>query len=123
MNSKGDNPRSLREERLSVMTPELRKFLDDVKAGTAKITPNLEGGVAYFGNLPRTFSHTGSSTLTIKRCLHPDMPKVDFDPVAARLMPSHEVRQKWPRKYLKCPDCNEGILSYASFEHYVAGDW
>jgi ribosomal protein S27E len=38
-------------------------------------------------------------------------------------MTVREIRQRFPRKFGKCPDCGwEGIV-YASFEHFIAGDY
>ncbi len=56
-------------------------------------------------------------------CEHPKLPEVPFDPVAAKGLSSHEVKDRWPRLYQVCPDCKAGIICYASFEHYIAGDW
>jgi hypothetical protein len=49
------------------------------------------------------------------------MPK--FDSVAARGLDSYQVRERWPRFDGTCPDCGEGGIYYASYEHYIAGDW
>lgn len=34
-----------------------------------------------------------------------------------------EVREKFPRKWLNCTKCHQPTLHYASFEHYIYGDW
>ncbi len=34
-----------------------------------------------------------------------------------------EVRRRFPRYEGPCPDCGEGVIFYASAEHYIAGDW
>lgn len=49
---------------------------------------------------------------------------VTFDSEAAHGLPSYEVRQRWPRGFGPCPKgCGFTGIAYASFEHYVAGDW
>lgn len=49
---------------------------------------------------------------------------IAFDSVAARGLSAHEVRTRWPRLFGTCPKgCGFSGLGYASFEHYVAGDW
>jgi len=37
--------------------------------------------------------------------------KLDFD--------TYQIRTRWPRK--QCPICR--AICYASYEHYIAGDW
>jgi hypothetical protein len=49
------------------------------------------------------------------------MPK--FDPVASIGLTSSEVRKRWPRGAGTCPDCGRGGIFYASYMHYLAGDW
>jgi len=50
---------------------------------------------------------------------------VAFDEKAAKGMTSDEVREVYPRKYLQCtnPECSYQVVAYASFSHYIAGDW
>lgn len=37
---------------------------------------------------------------------------------------ANEVRKRWPRLIGTCPKgCGFHGIAYASFEHYVAGDW
>lgn len=49
---------------------------------------------------------------------------IAFDSVAARGLSAHEVRKHWPRLFGPCPKgCGFDGIGYASFEHYVAGDW
>ena len=38
-------------------------------------------------------------------------------------MSSFEVKEKWPRFFGKCAECGYYGIAYASFEHYIAGDW
>jgi len=60
------------------------------------------------------------------------MPKVEcderchsvaFDEEAAKGMSADEVRKRWPRVWVNCSVCGFSGVSYASFAHYVAGDW
>ena len=95
------------------MTPEMRRLLDDLKDGSAKF--NIGGGpsvIPFPTYMPK-----------VQQCQHKRMPVPDFDPVAAREMTSTAVRMRWPRKFMQCPDCSYGAISYASYEHYIAGDW
>lgn len=46
-----------------------------------------------------------------------------FDPKRARGMTPMEVRQDYPRLWWTCPNCDAQLICYASFEHYLAGDW
>lgn len=36
---------------------------------------------------------------------------------------SQEVRKRYPRFSGKCPDCGCQLVAYASWMHYLAGDW
>jgi ribosomal protein S27AE len=56
-------------------------------------------------------------------CQHPNADYPEFDAEAARTMTSVEVKRRFPRKRVTCPDCGETFVAYASFEHYTAGDW
>lgn len=56
------------------------------------------------------------------RCEHPKVIP-EFDEKAAREMTVWQIRQKYPRFSGKCPDCGyEGII-YASYAHYIYGDY
>lgn len=57
-----------------------------------------------------------------KYCKHENI-RVDFDEEAARGLDAWEVRKRWPRYSGPCPDCGGHMISYASFLHYVSGDW
>ena len=49
---------------------------------------------------------------------------VEFDADAARGLSAEEVRRRWPRGWGPCPlGCGFHGIAYASFEHYIAGDW
>ncbi len=34
-----------------------------------------------------------------------------------------EVRERHPRFMGECPECGMALIAYASFRHYLAGDW
>jgi len=61
----------------------------------------------------------------MKECMHPALPPVVFDEATARelQLPASEVRARWPRGYAPCPDCGLNVISYASYSHYLYGDW
>lgn len=44
---------------------------------------------------------------------------VSFDPATARDLDSSEIRRRWPR--VTCQECH--TILYASYDHYIAGDW
>lgn len=46
----------------------------------------------------------------------------EFDAEAAEGLSAYEVRLRWPRGS-RCPTCGQTGIFYASFEHYLAGDW
>lgn len=48
---------------------------------------------------------------------------VAFDADAARGLSSAEVRRLWPRFFGTCQMCGYHGIYYASWEHYIAGDW
>lgn len=64
-----------------------------------------------------------------KTCTH----GVVFDQEAAKGLPSNEVRKRWPRGFFNrekpCPECGYGeeceggAIAYASYAHYIYGDW
>lgn len=47
---------------------------------------------------------------------------VEFDEEAARGLGAYEVRKHWPRGTV-CPHCGATGIFYASWLHYMAGDW
>lgn len=55
-------------------------------------------------------------------CEHKNLP-VYFDAEKSRGLTANQVRNDYPRFHGKCPDCGETMIGYASFEHYIAGDW
>lgn len=49
---------------------------------------------------------------------------VVFDYKAASGLSADEVRKRWPRVNGICPKgCGFNGIGYASFEHYICGDW
>ena len=50
-----------------------------------------------------------------------------FDEVSARGLSSSEIRERWPRgsfsEQTPCVDCGYIGIAYASYKHYLAGDW
>ncbi len=59
---------------------------------------------------------------TAEVCKHENLP-VRFDPEIAQGMSANEVRKTFPRYSGPCPDCGVQMIGYASFQHYIAGDW
>lgn len=59
---------------------------------------------------------------TRARCTHPQCSPA-FDGNNVRGMTAIEVRVLYPRFSGVCPDCGQRVIVYASFEHYIAGDW
>jgi len=57
-----------------------------------------------------------------QRCPEP-VHDVPFDESAAKGMSSYEVRKRWPRKRVTCTRCGFDGIAYASFMHYLMGDW
>jgi len=47
----------------------------------------------------------------------------EFDAEAAKGLSAAEVKRRWPRYEGVCPDCGQGGAFYASYEHYLMGDW
>lgn len=56
-------------------------------------------------------------------CKHPHLTVPVFDEVTAHGLTPDEVRKRWPRSDTECPDCGSMVIGYASFAHFVAGDW
>ena len=49
---------------------------------------------------------------------------VTFDETAASGMTSREIRKQWPRLFGPCPKgCGFSGIGYASYAHYISGDW
>lgn len=56
-------------------------------------------------------------------CQHARLEQPEFDEEAAQGLDASEVKKRWPRAEAKCPDCGAWVVSYASFAHYIYGDW
>ena len=52
-------------------------------------------------------------------CIGEHQKLVTFDSEQARDMSSAEIKKRFPR--ITCQEC--GTVVYASYEHYIAGDW
>lgn len=46
-----------------------------------------------------------------------------FDEIEAGCMGADEIHKKYPRFNGPCPDCGQKVIVYASFLHYIAGDY
>lgn len=55
-------------------------------------------------------------------CKHPRC-QVYFDYDRAMKMTVEEIHKEFPRFCGTCPDCGWYGVLYASYEHYIAGDW
>jgi hypothetical protein len=56
-------------------------------------------------------------------CTHPKcVPHFNEDDAKA-MKNWREVRKAFPRFEGKCPDCGVQLIAYASYAHYVYGDW
>lgn len=61
--------------------------------------------------------------MNIFECKHPKCLPPQFDRNKAYSLTAEEVRKLYPRFCGQCPDCKCTLVLYASFEHYIAGDW
>lgn len=49
---------------------------------------------------------------------------VTFDQQESTGLSSFEIKKRWPRLYGRCPkNCGYNGIAYASYMHYLAGDW
>lgn len=49
---------------------------------------------------------------------------VTFDEKEAKGLDAYEVRRRWPRLTGVCPKgCGYNGIAYASYLHYLSGDW
>ncbi len=49
---------------------------------------------------------------------------IKFDEVAAEHLSVAEIRKRWPRLWGNCPlGCGFNGTGYASWKHYIMGDW
>lgn len=49
-------------------------------------------------------------------------PEPTFDQEAAKGLSAYEVRERWPRVTSVCK-CGATTVRYASYMHYLSGDW
>jgi hypothetical protein len=49
------------------------------------------------------------------------LPEFDLD--KAKDLPAHEVQRLYPRFDGECPDCHGLIIMYASYDHFICGDY
>ena len=47
----------------------------------------------------------------------------EFDERASRGLSDVEVKKRWPRFSGHCSECGYFGIKYASWMHYIAGDW
>lgn len=57
-----------------------------------------------------------------KQCTHSKCTP-SFDEERAKNISAQEVRKTYPRFDGTCPDCNTMVICYASWSHYIKGDW
>ncbi len=57
-----------------------------------------------------------------ENCKHEKVPEPFFDETNINHS-SDIIKQIYPRIVEKCPDCGSTVIKYASFMHYIAGDW
>lgn len=104
-------------EALEVDEPTLTKLLVDLERdGLFDTLPGWLSGVP-------TWSPPVFDAGTMTACSHPNLELPPFDPVRAATMTSTQVRDAFPRGHSLCGQCGATVISYASFEHYIAGDW
>lgn len=56
-------------------------------------------------------------------CQHPKIEKPPFNLEIAKDMTADQIRAFYPRGCEFCPDCMSSVITYASAEHFFAGDW
>jgi hypothetical protein len=42
---------------------------------------------------------------------------------AIKINDAWEIKKRFPRFSGQCPDCGACVIMYASFDHYIMGDW
>lgn len=71
-----------------------------------------QGGRQHEGRQPHLLT-------VVEGCNHGTL----FDEAAAVNLSASEVRKRWPRFSGTCLECGYSGIYYASFMHYVSGDW
>lgn len=56
-------------------------------------------------------------------CTHVKCTPEYDDAEAQKINDAWEIRKRFPRFWGTCPDCSQQVICYASFEHYIMGDW
>ena len=56
------------------------------------------------------------------KCTHPSVVP-EFDEQAAMGLSTDEIKRRWPRYFGPCSSCDFNGVLYASYAHYLAGDW
>lgn len=72
---------------------------------------------------PLDFIAWETPLLEVRGCPHPGMAQPVFDREAAKGLSSSEIRERWPRVFQHCEQCGLTVVAYASYEHYLSGDW
>lgn len=90
---------------------ELDKLLEEIQSKKYTLPPLL-------ASMPQNIIPVEDGS-----CKHKNLPTPEFDAKIAATLSSKEVRKVFPRGNYLCPDCNSHVITYASFEHYISGDW
>lgn len=61
--------------------------------------------------------------ISSEACDHSMAPAPQFDKEAARSMSTSRIRTVFPRFDGPCPGCGVRLIKYASWDHYIYGDW
>ena len=48
---------------------------------------------------------------------------IHFDEVRSQGLLTSDVRKRWPRFCGTCEHCGYSGIGYASYAHYISGDW
>lgn len=91
---------------------ELDKLLEEIRSKNYTLPPLLAAALPSY-NPP----------VDDNRCKHPNIQVPEFDSKVAANLSSHEVRRLFPRGSYYCADCKSTVITYASMEHYLSGDW
>lgn len=109
MTSRGSVPNPLHNDNAEVCAEAYKLFLWNKRMGaSSEVLPPV-----YKEPEGKTFVHQ-------EECTH----GVTFDLEAAKGLDAHEVRRRWPRGFGECPlGCGYSGIAYASYMHYLYGDW
>lgn len=71
----------------------------------------------------QSLSNQTSQAENSSECLHQTcLPAFDLKE-AEQLKDSFAVRKRFPRFWGVCAECGSSVIAYASYEHYIMGDW